>query len=104
MILRRLWDAFIYHGFLKRYSKVPAIDTFIARRVEGPNLAVDHFVQVHKLKKVIIVKIFFVNLIYSKATPEQVLAALEISLEKKILSTYLNMIKNTLEKPVANFE
>ncbi|RNA21147.1 hypothetical protein BpHYR1_011891 [Brachionus plicatilis] len=66
-----------------RNAKIPSCDTFIARRVEGPGIALDYFVQ---------------------AKPEQILAALEVALEIKIINSYLKNIYGILEQPKNDFK
>ena len=43
---RKTWDGFMFYAILKPMAKVPANDTFIARRTAGPGLASNHFYQI----------------------------------------------------------
>jgi hypothetical protein len=38
----------MYHVIIKHQAKVPSHDTFVARRIEGPGLASNHFYQVSR--------------------------------------------------------
>ena len=46
---RAVWDAFMFHAVIKKRARVPASDTFVARRTEGPGLATHYFYQVRWL-------------------------------------------------------
>lgn len=98
---RRTWDAFIFYTILKNRAKIPSSDTFIARRVEGPGIALDYFVQVF-LKRNIRNKYLLMYL--KKAKPEQILAALEVDIEIKIINSYLEKIHRILEKPKTDYK
>lgn len=80
--VRVLQDNYFYYFLLKRSARVPSYDTFIARRISGPGLASNHFFQIK---------------------PEQALAAVEIYIEKKILSSYASFISDKLDEPVDTY-
>ena len=43
---RGLWDTFMYQAVIKSRARVPARDSFVARRISGPGLASNYFLQV----------------------------------------------------------
>ena len=43
---RGIWDAFMFHAVIKKKAKVPASNSFVARRIAGPGLASNYFYQV----------------------------------------------------------
>ena len=43
---RGVWDAFMFNAVIKKKAKVPASDSFVARRIAGPGLASNYFYQV----------------------------------------------------------
>ena len=43
---RGLWDTFMYQAVIKSRARVPARDSFVARRIAGPGLASNYFLQV----------------------------------------------------------
>ena len=54
------WDAIIFQCFIKRFARVPARDTFLAKRIAGPGMASNYLFQIR---------------------PEQALVALEARME-----------------------
>ena len=44
---RGVWDAFMFHAVIKKRARVPASDSFVARRIAGPGLASNYFYQVN---------------------------------------------------------
>ncbi len=64
---REVWDAAMFAIVLKRAARVPAAESFLARRVAGPGLASNYFYQIR---------------------PEQALVALETRMELEELETY----------------
>lgn len=46
--LHSLYDRLIYYVVLRRLAKVPAINTFVARRIAGPGLSSTIYFQVRK--------------------------------------------------------
>ena len=44
--IRAVWDAFMFHAVIKKRARIPASDSFIARRIAGPGLAANYFYQV----------------------------------------------------------
>ena len=45
---RRIYDTFMYYGVLRSRARVPARDTFLARRISGPGLSNAYFYQVEE--------------------------------------------------------
>ena len=43
---RGLWDTFMFQAVIKSRARVPAHDSFIAKRIAGPGLASNYFLQV----------------------------------------------------------
>ncbi|CAF1136833.1 unnamed protein product [Rotaria magnacalcarata] len=80
---RGLYDQIIYHLIVKRLARIPAHDTFLARRIAGPGLAAQYFYQV--------------------ASPE-VLAALESMIEQKELKCYGSYVEKILRKPIHEYQ
>ncbi len=66
-LCRESWDSLMYAIVLKRAARVPAAESFLARRVAGPGLASKFFYQIR---------------------PEQALVALETKMEVDELDTY----------------
>lgn len=82
-LYRKSQDCLMFNCILKSLAKVPSNNTFIARRIAGPGLASEHLFQIR---------------------PEQALAALEISIETKILNAYLNFIRDKLNEPLETYK
>ncbi|CAF5055253.1 unnamed protein product, partial [Rotaria sp. Silwood1] len=80
---RGVYDQISYHLIVKRLARIPAHDTFLARRIAGPGLAAQYFYQV--------------------ASPE-VLAALESLIEQKELEFYRSYIEKILRKPIQEYQ
>ena len=77
-----MYDNVIYHLIVKRFARIPAHNSFLARRTAGPGLAAEYFYQV--------------------SSPE-VLAALEALIEQKELRVYRAYIEEILMKPVDDY-
>lgn len=77
-----MYDKITYHLIIKRFARVPAHDSFLARRVAGPGLAAEYFYQV--------------------SSPE-VLAALESLVEQKELTIYRGYVEKLLMKPIDDY-
>jgi hypothetical protein len=79
--VRLFYDAFMFHMIVKRLARVPAGDTFLARRISGPNMAQEIF--------------------FSVELPV-VLAVLQASLEKEELSRFELMTREMISRPLAS--
>ncbi|CAF0814063.1 unnamed protein product [Adineta steineri] len=79
---RGMYDTVIYQLVVKRFARIPAHDSFHARRIAGPGLASEYFYQV--------------------SSPE-VLAALESLIEQKELQVYRTYVEQILMKPVDEY-
>ncbi|CAF4746596.1 unnamed protein product [Rotaria sp. Silwood1] len=77
-----LYDQIVFKLIIKRLARIPAHDTFLARRIAGPGLAAQYFYQV--------------------SSPE-VLAALESLIEQKELNIYRLYIEEILMKPINEY-
>ncbi|CAF4692902.1 unnamed protein product, partial [Rotaria sp. Silwood2] len=77
-----LYDIIVFKLIIKRLARIPAHDTFLARRIAGPGLAAQYFYQV--------------------SSPE-VLAALESLIEQKELKMYRSYIEEILTKPINEY-
>jgi hypothetical protein len=77
-----IYDEIIYHIVVKRFARIPAHDSFLARRTAGPGLAAQYFYQV--------------------SSPE-VLAALESLIEQNQLIVYRSYVEKLLNKPIDNY-
>ncbi|XP_045212309.2 uncharacterized protein LOC123563530 [Mercenaria mercenaria] len=80
--LRGIWDTAMYGIVIKSRARVPASDGFVARRVAGPGLASNYFLQIQ---------------------PEQALAALEADLEFEELDLYKSRAMKLIEKPLTEY-
>ncbi|KAL3877445.1 hypothetical protein ACJMK2_035151 [Sinanodonta woodiana] len=80
--VRGLWDTFMFYAVIKPRGRVPMSDGFVARRVAGPGLASNYFLQIH---------------------PEQTLAAVEARMELDELEVFrVNTVKQ-IEQPVQEY-
>lgn len=79
---RGLYDKIVYHLIVKRFARMPAHNSFLARRISGPGLAAEYFYQV--------------------SSPE-VLAALESLIEQNELKVYRTYTEQILMKPVDDY-
>ncbi|CAF4418918.1 unnamed protein product [Rotaria sp. Silwood2] len=77
-----LYDQIVFKLIIKRLARIPAHDSFLARRIAGPGLAAQYFYQV--------------------SSPE-VLAALESLIEQKELKIYRSYIEEILMKPINEY-
>lgn len=77
-----IYDEIIYQIVVKRFARIPAHDSFLARRTAGPGLAAQYFYQV--------------------SSPE-VLAALESLIEQNQLIVYQSYVEQLLNKPIDNY-
>ncbi len=77
-----MYDTITYQLIVKRFARIPAHDSFLARRIAGPGLAAAYFYQV--------------------SSPE-VLAALESLIEQNELKVYRSYVQNILMKPVDEY-
>ena len=79
---RGMYDKILYQLIVKRFARIPAHDSFLARRIAGPGLAAQYFYQV--------------------SSPE-VLAALESLIEQNELRIYRSYVEAILMKPVDDY-
>ena len=82
-LYRKTQDCCMLNCLLKGLGRVPAINSFIARRIAGPGLASEHLFQIR---------------------PEQALAALEIFIETQILNAYLKFVRAKLNEPLNTYK
>jgi len=80
---RHFYDAFIFGVVVKPRSRIPARNTFLARRVEGPGLSYTLFQQI---------------------APEEALVALQITLEMTELDIYTKQISSEIDVPSEKFK
>jgi len=79
---RGLYDKILYQLIVKRFARIPAHNSFLARRIAGPGLAAEYFYQV--------------------SSPE-VLAALESLIEQNELKVYRAYMEEILKKPIDDY-
>ena len=48
--LRTLWDKLMFHIVIKHRARIPATNSFVARRIAGPGLASNFFYQVIRFR------------------------------------------------------
>uniref|UniRef100_A0A914WQA2 Uncharacterized protein n=1 Tax=Plectus sambesii TaxID=2011161 RepID=A0A914WQA2_9BILA len=77
--LRSLWDTAMFHVIIKRRGRIPANDTFVARRIAGPGLSKDFYYQVN---------------------PAVVLATMELAIEKQEMSEYVSWMRHHIDSPL----
>ncbi|XP_076309082.1 uncharacterized protein LOC143224723 isoform X2 [Tachypleus tridentatus] len=75
---RLIWDWIIFHLVIKKRGRVPALSSWLVRRVEGPGLSNNH---------------------YFKIRPEQALAAFEAKLEVEELGAFREEVERTIVQP-----
>ena len=44
--LRLAWDSLMFHAIIKKRARVPAGDSFVAKRIGGPGMASNYFYQI----------------------------------------------------------
>ncbi|CAH1793364.1 unnamed protein product [Owenia fusiformis] len=79
---RAFWDTIMFHLVIKKRARVPASDSFIARRIAGPGLASNYFYQIK---------------------PEQALAAFESCLELHELKAWRDATLKLIEQPLTEY-
>uniref|UniRef100_T1J1W8 Uncharacterized protein n=1 Tax=Strigamia maritima TaxID=126957 RepID=T1J1W8_STRMM len=79
---RYVWDALMFHAVIKKRGRVPASDSFVARRIAGPGLESKYYFQI---------------------LPEQALAAFEAKLEMEELTAYRDEIERLIQRPQLDF-
>ncbi|XP_014679744.1 PREDICTED: uncharacterized protein LOC106819659, partial [Priapulus caudatus] len=79
---RSLWDGFMFNVIIKKRGRIPASDSFVARRVAGPGLASNYYYQVK---------------------PEQVLAAFEARMELDELHAYKEEVERVIARPQKDY-
>jgi hypothetical protein len=82
-LVRSCRDNFMFHAFIKPLARVPANDSFAARRIAGPGLASNFLYQIRA---------------------EQALAAVFLHVEKAILSAYIDFIDAKLSEPLTVYK
>lgn len=80
--LRLLWDTTLFHLIIKNRGRIPASDSFVVKRIEGPGLTGDYFFQIR---------------------PEQALAAFEAKMELDELSVYQHVMETKILQPQKDF-
>jgi len=79
---RAVWDTFMFHAVIRKRGRVPASNTFVARRTAGPGLASNYFYQIK---------------------PEQALAAVEAELELHELKAWETNTARLINQPKKEF-
>ena len=80
--LRQIWDSVLFHLVIKKRARIPASNTFIAKRIAGPGMASDYFYQVKT---------------------EQVLVALEAEMEIEELEAYRVQMADIISSPLVDY-
>ncbi len=80
---RSIVDSCLFHTILKPLARVPATDSFVAKRVSGPGLASNYLYQIR---------------------PEQALAAVEITVEIEILKSFIEYMEKRLRAPLETYK
>ncbi|XP_014240941.1 uncharacterized protein LOC106661805 isoform X2 [Cimex lectularius] len=80
--LRLAWDSFVFHLIIKKRGRIPASDSVIVKRVEGPGLNNNYFYQIR---------------------PEQALAAFEAKLELDELSAFQHQMEQKIMQPQKDY-
>lgn len=80
--LRLLWDSLTFHTFIKKCGRVPASDSFVAKRIAGPGLGLEYY--------------FIIK-------PEQALAAFEAKMELDELQAYQHSTERVILQPKKDF-
>ena len=80
--LRRAWDAAMFQLVISKRARVPAGDSFIARRVGGPGMATNFYYQIKT---------------------EQALVALEARMEMDELEAYKEQVSAVISSPLDNY-
>ncbi|XP_004345121.1 hypothetical protein CAOG_06372 [Capsaspora owczarzaki ATCC 30864] len=83
MVASSIWDTVVFNAVLRHRARVPRSDTFLAVRVKGPGLMLQHFYQ---------------------ADPSQVLLTLRLLLERKQLQAYRTAQEAVLRFPLDRLE
>lgn len=76
---RSWYDNLMFYAFVKPLARIPANNSFAAKRTAGPGLIADYVYQIR---------------------PEQALAAVFIYIEKEILKSYMDFIFHKLDQPL----
>ncbi|KAG1671497.1 hypothetical protein GQR58_016444 [Nymphon striatum] len=79
---RMVWDGIMYHIVIKRKGRIPAVDSFIVKRIAGPGLSSNFFYRIR---------------------PEQSLLAFETKLEIEELNSYKDETKRMIFEPLKLF-
>jgi len=80
---RKILDSLMFNLILKRLARVPASDSFVAKRISGPGLASNYLYQIRA---------------------EQALAAVEIKIEIEILDSFIEYIGKRLRAPLETYQ
>uniref|UniRef100_T1H7N8 Uncharacterized protein n=1 Tax=Rhodnius prolixus TaxID=13249 RepID=T1H7N8_RHOPR len=81
-ILRLAWDSFVFQVVIKKRGRIPASDSVIVKRIEGPGLNNNYFYQIR---------------------PEQALAAFEAKLELDELTAFQHQMELKIMQPQKDF-
>ncbi len=81
--LRSAWDAALFHILIKRFARIPSVDSFVARRIAGPGLSSKYFYQIK---------------------PEQALLLLERKIELDELDQFEKKTLTEIDAPLRQFE
>lgn len=80
--LRLTWDSLVFHVVIKKRGRIPASDSVIVKRIEGPGLNNNYFYQIR---------------------PEQALAAFEAKLELDELTAFQHQMEQKIMQPQKDF-
>nr|XP_024217346.1 uncharacterized protein LOC106677266 isoform X2 [Halyomorpha halys] len=80
--LRLVWDSLVFHAVIKKRGRIPASDSVIVKRIEGPGLNNNYFYQIR---------------------PEQALAAFEAKLELDELAAFQHQMEQKILQPQKDF-
>lgn len=80
--LRLVWDSLVFHVIIKKRGRIPASDSVIVKRIEGPGLNNNYFYQIR---------------------PEQALAAFEAKLELDELAAFQHQMEQKILQPQKDF-
>ncbi|KAK9508814.1 hypothetical protein O3M35_006279 [Rhynocoris fuscipes] len=81
-VLRLAWDSLVFQIIIKKRGRIPASDSVIVRRIEGPGLNNNYFYQIR---------------------PEQALAAFEAKLELDELAAFQHQMEQKILQPQKDF-
>lgn len=118
--MRTLWDKLMFVIVIKRRARVPATDSFVARRIAGPGLASNYFYQVRTKLEVyrknvqqfkhceawsgFSVIVVMATCVCMQILPQQALAAVEAQIELHELKAWQVAEETKVAQPRKAFE